>query len=108
MDVSIEIKNNWYGVDLVYTADNVKIEDSATEILYGKKDDGKTDFKKRLGNDITNEAMDQFKCIMEDLTYYRDREYDSTSLIEVLFEKMPEDERTKLLSRLNEEYDIWV
>jgi hypothetical protein len=40
------------------------------------------------------------------MIYYREREYDSSSLISSLIDKLPEELRNELLKKLAKDYDI--
>jgi len=44
--------------------------------------------------------------VLEDIIYYREREFDSSNLIEKLFEKLPQEPAGKLLVKLNRYYAI--
>lgn len=90
---------------IVFEDTNVKVEVVSTEGLYALKEDGKKDYSKRLGEDITDDALKMLSSPLEDLFYYRDREFDSTELIKQAFDKLPDDKMTELLKYLNENYD---
>lgn len=89
---------------LIIEADNVKIEESVTEGIYALNEDSKKDFSKRLGEDVTDEALNLLTLPMEDLFYQRDREYDSSSMIVQAFDKLPENLQDLLLKALTERY----
>lgn len=102
--MTITVENKYFGTIVIVEAENVKIEEDISETIYGKKEDGKPDFMKRLGKDITNEAMKQFVALMDDIIYYREADYDTTDLIIKLFEKLPDDKRQELLKTLMKDY----
>lgn len=102
--MNITVDKKYYGTNIIVEADNVKIEEDISETIYGKTEDGKRDFKKRLGDDITNDGMKQFTTVMEDIVYYRNAPYDSSSLIERLFEKLPDNKQQELLKTLIRQY----
>ncbi len=102
--MNIEIKSSYYGTELIVEDTNVKLEESISSTIYAKKEDGKTDFKKRLGNDIDDEWMAKMCQLTEDTAYYRQKEYDSTQLIEILFEKLPENIQEELAVKLHNDY----
>lgn len=80
------------------------VEEDIEERIYSQTEDGKTDYSIPPKRDVNIEILDQFSMIMEDLIYYRVENYNSTCLIEKLFEKLPDDLAQKLISKLNEEY----
>lgn len=102
--MKITVDNRYYGTNVVVEAENVKIEEDISETIYGKKEDGKPDFMKRLGKDITNEAMKQYVALMDDIIYYREADYDTTDLIVKLFEKLPDNKQQELLKKLMRDY----
>jgi len=102
--MKITVDNKYFGTNIVIVAENVKIEEDVSETIYGKKEDGKPDFTKRLGKDITNEAMNLFGTVMYDMAYYRESPYDSSDLIKTLFEKLPDNKRQELLKTLMKDY----
>ena len=48
--------------------------------------------------------MDKFNNIVENLFYYREREFDSSSMIFQAFAKLPRDIQESTLKQLNEDY----
>jgi hypothetical protein len=54
--------------------------------------------------DIHDDSMDQIKRLLCDMAYWRKAEYDSTLLIEYLFEKLPEDKAIALMGYLVSQY----
>ncbi len=101
--MEISLKRSYQYCTLVVTDTNVNIEEDLTEGLYTLKEDGKKDFNKRLGYDVTDVGLDLLVKPLEDLAYYREREYDSSALIATLFDKLPEDKQTALLSYIQEQ-----
>jgi len=101
--MKIEIKRN-YGTYLVVTADNVNIEHDIEERKYFKTEDGKTDYNKAPTRDINTDTLGQFVSVLEDMIYYREAEYNSSHLIERLFEKLPTSLAEELLKKLKEQY----
>lgn len=103
--MNIELKHsNYFGTELVFTAENVKIEESLSEAIYAPKEDGSKGLGKRLGTDITDENIEMFTTIMDDIAYYRDKPYDFTDLIKRLFDKMPDDKVESLVEEIKNEY----
>lgn len=89
--MKIEIKGSGtYGTEIHYTADNVHVREDVYETLYGKDENGKTNFKERLGIDVTDEILDKFCSITEGLIYSRKKDFDSVFLVEQLLYKMPQ------------------
>jgi hypothetical protein len=104
--MEIQIKgSNSYGTEVHYKADNVHMTEDVYETIYGTSEDGKIDYGKRLGRDITKDVLDKFCGITEDLMYYREAEYDSSTLIQQLLNKLPEKEKVEVYKQLKEEFD---
>lgn len=89
---------------IVIEAENVSIKEDADAYVYGLLPNGKPDHNKRLGRDITNDTMNQFGKLMEELAYYRDADWDGTTLIETLFERLPQEKVKAVLTKLNDQY----
>lgn len=102
--MEISLKKN-YGCTLVITADNVRIEEDIEERTYPKTDDGKIDFSGRVTRDISSAAIDQITSVLMDMIYWREKNYDSSELIKVLFEKLPDHVVSDLLSYLKKQWD---
>ena len=103
--MEISVKRN-YGFYLVFKAENVHVEEDIGQRIYSKTEDGKIDFSKPPIRDIDTDILDQFIRVVDDLIDYRVEKYDSSSLIERLFEKLPDDTIRKLLSNLNRDYEV--
>lgn len=104
MEIKAESKS--YGIDIIIEAENVKIVEDISESIYALKEDGKKDFNKRLGKDITDSYMQTFVNLLNDIAYYREADFDSTYLIETLFEKMPQEKAELLFKSLNDKYEF--
>lgn len=102
--MEIKLKSSFYGADLQVTADNVNISEDIQQNIYAKTEDGKTDFSRRLGTDIKTEYVDQIVNVLSDMIYYRKADYDSSSLIEGLFNKLPSSKAMELSAKLTKEY----
>ena len=98
--MNIELTRNYSSYYLKIEADNVKIEEDITTVNYAIKEDGKKDFSRRLGYDISDEWFGNMTRLMEDIAYYREKEFDSRDLIIQLFAKFPEESRQNLVSEL--------
>ena len=99
------VVNPKYGyVELVIEAENVHIEETISSTIYGKKEDGKIDYSKRLRIDIEDEYMEMFSSALESILDDRTSIFDSTSLIEKLFEKLGDNDQKTLIDKLNREY----
>lgn len=100
--MKIELKRN-FGYTLVYTDDNVKIEEDVEE---------RTFFKNKVGGviwtnpqrDIKDETLNQYNEIMTELIHFRDKKYDGSALIEELFDKLPADIASVLVDKLYNAY----
>lgn len=102
--MEVEIKNSYSTSYLVVKDTNVHIEEDISETFYAKNENGKTNYSKRLGCDITNDAMKKILQVSEDLLYYREKDYDSSELIKQCFNKLPDDVRQNLIKELSDEY----
>ena len=102
--MEISLKRN-YGYFLIFKAENVSVEEDVEERIYSKTEDGKTDFSKPPKRDINDDILEQITSLLSDLIYYREREFDSSSLIEGLFDKLPSELANKLLIKLKD-YEI--
>ena len=99
--MEISLKRN-HGFYLVVKADNVNIEEDIEKRVYSKDENGKTIIPPK--SDIDTSFISMFSDFLSDVIYYRKEEFDSTYLIEQLFEKMPISEREKILAKLNRDY----
>ena len=102
--MNITLKRN-YGFELIFEAENVKVTEDIEERIYSKTEDGKTDYKIPPKRDIQTHAIEQFVSVLDDMIYYREAEFDSSSLIERLFEKLPQEVANKLLVKLKRDYE---
>lgn len=101
--MEISIKRS-YGYYLIIKADNVNIEEDIEERIYPLKEDGKTDFSKPPARDVSEGYVSMMANALDDMIYYREKEYDSSSLIKNLFDKLPRDIAMNLAVKLNKEY----
>ena len=104
--MNITFKRN-YGLELIFEAENVRVIEDVEERIYGKTDDGKTDYR-NVKRDVKTDAIEQFVNVLDDMIYYREAEFDSSSLIERLFEKLPQEAANKLLVKLKRDYEVDV
>lgn len=104
--MEIKIKGgNSYGTDIHYKAENVHVTEDVYETIYGRDENGKICYNNRLGRDITKNILDKFCGVTEDLIYYREAEYDSSTLIQQLLNKLPEKEKLEIYKQLKGEFD---
>ena len=103
MEISVKKNCGYY---LVFKAENVNVEEDIEQRIYPKTKDGKIDHSKPIVRDIDTNILNQLTQVVEDLIYYRVEKYESSSLIERLFEKLPNDSVKKLLFKLNKDYEI--
>lgn len=103
--MEIELKRN-YGFELIFKMGNVTVSEDVEERIYPKKENGKSDFTKSPQRDISDNTIEQFVNVLDDLICYREREFDSSGLIKRLFEKLPETVASELYLKLKREYDI--
>jgi len=103
--MEIRIKSTYGSTYVLVDAENVKIEDCISESEYALKEDGKKDFSKRLGDDITDSDMQIFCSLLDDIVYYRRKPFDTSSLIQSLFDKLPEEKKSGVLKYIESAYD---
>lgn len=101
--MEISIKKN-YGIDLIFVAENVNVTEDIESRVYQKNEEGKTDFK-NVKRDVKTEVIEQFVSVLDDMIYYRVEEFNSSDLIERLFEKLPKENIDILLSKLKRDYE---
>ena len=94
-----------HGFDLVFEADNVKVTEDIESREYQTDENGKT-LLYGIKRDIKTEVIEQFVNFLDDMIYYREAEFDSTNLIERLFEKLPQDKAHLLSAKLKRDYEI--
>lgn len=92
------------GYELIFEAENVKISEDIESREYHKDENGKIDFKIPPKRDIKTDAVVQFVELLDDIIYFRVADFDSSSLIERLFEKLPSDVAVKLSKKIKIEY----
>lgn len=90
--------------NLVITADNVMITEDIEERTYRKDENGKTIFDLNPKRDVKTEFLVQFSTVLDDLIYYRVKEYDSSELIRNLFGKLPANIANDLAKDLFEKF----
>ena len=102
--MEISLKRN-YGFELIFKAENVNVVEDIEDRIYGKTEDGKTDYKVPPKRDIQTHAIEQFVSVLDDMINYREAKYDSSDLIERLFEKLPNDKIDVLIKKLKRDYE---
>jgi len=101
--MNITVNNN-YGMSITYEAENVKVVEDIEERIYSKTKDGKTDYSKPPKRDVSTEALNQFTQVLLDLISNRVADFDSSELITLLFDNLPQDKAETLLTELNVNY----
>jgi hypothetical protein len=96
--MEISVKRN-YGFELNFIAENVNVCEDIEERIYGKTEDGKIDYR-NVKRDVKTEVIERFVSVLEDMIYYREADFDSSSLIEQLFDKLPQQVANDLLIKL--------
>ena len=99
--MEIKLDASHYGYHIIIEAENVKITEDIESRTYHKTEKGMTDWMRAPERDITDEALNQFTQLLEDIIYYRKKDYDSSSLIENLFSKLPQQVANELYVKLN-------
>jgi hypothetical protein len=101
--MEIELKRN-FGFELTFKAENVIITEDIESRTYSKTEDGKIDFT-NVKRDIKTDVLEQFSSLLDEMIYYREAEFDSSDLIETLFEKLPNDKKQFILIKLKRDYE---
>lgn len=97
-----------HGFELIFEAENVRVTEDIESREYPKDENGKTIINLHPKRDIKTDALEQFAGVLKDMIYYREAEFDSSSLIERLFEKLPQESANQLLVKLKRDYDANV
>lgn len=103
--MQITLKRN-YGFELIFEAENVKIVEDIEDRIYPKDENGKAIVNMNPKRDVKTDAIEQFVSVLDDMIHYREAKFDSSNLIENLFDKLPEEERQQLLKKLVKYYEI--
>jgi hypothetical protein len=101
--MEISLKRN-YGFELIFKAENVNVVEDIEDRIYGKTEEGKTDFK-NVTRDIKTDVIEQLVSVLDDMINYREAKYDSSDLIERLFEKLPNEKIDVLIKKLKRNYE---
>jgi hypothetical protein len=101
--MNITLKRN-HGYELIFEADNIRVVEDIEERTYEKDENGKLIINLNPKRDIKTDAIEQFVTVLDDMFYYRKAEFDSSDLIENLFEKLPSDKVQSLLTKLHNAY----
>ena len=104
--MEITVRRN-YGFELIFEAENVKVIEDIEERIYSKNEDGTTNYR-NVKRDVKTGVIEQFVSALDDMIYYREAEFDSSALIERLFEKLPQDVTNNLLVKLRRDYEADV
>lgn len=105
--MNITLKRN-YGFELIFETENVRVTEDIEIREYPKDENGKTIINLNPKRDIKTDALKQFVNVLEDMIYYREAEFDSSNLIERLFEKLPSDVAIKLSEKIKRDYEADV
>lgn len=103
--MEITLKRN-HGFELIFEAQNVRITEDIESREYPKDESGKTMVNLHPKRDINTDALQQFVDILEDMIYYRKAEFDSSNLIERLFNKLPSDVAIKLIKEIAKHHEV--
>jgi len=101
--MNITLKKN-HGFELIFEAENVKVTEDIESREYPKDDNGKIIVNLSPKRDIQTSAIEQIVNVLDDMIYYRNAEFDSSNLIEHLFEKLPPSVAKQLAEKIVVEY----
>ncbi|MCB9019229.1 MAG: hypothetical protein H6546_02765 [Chitinophagales bacterium] len=99
--MEISFNNSYYSKDVKLSHGDTDITIDVGEREWEMMEDGEM---KCIMRDVSDEAMEKFTQMMAEMVYSRKREFDSSDLIETLFEKLPTDKAVELAARLKEQY----
>lgn len=102
--MNIKVDKRYSGCDLIIEAENVKIVEDIEVRIYPKDENGKTTINLHPKRDIGDNYMSQIVEVLDQMIYYRKAEYDSSVLIENLFEKLPQSVAESLSKKMYETY----
>lgn len=94
--MEIELKTSNHGFDLVVKAENVNITEDIEERVWENN--------RIVIRDIQDEWVENIAQLMEDIIYYRVADFDSSELIEQLFNKLPQETAESLSEKLFKDY----
>ena len=97
MEISLKKSHGYF---ITFKADNVDVIEDIEERTYEKLENGKYDFLKTPKRDISTDSLNQIVSLLDDMIYYRESKFDSSSLIESLFDKLSEENKAKLVLKL--------
>ena len=103
--MELELKTN-YGFSIVVKAENVNIEEDIESRTYPKDENGKMIYSKGCERDVSDEYLNKVSRLLDDMIYYRKSEFDSSELIQRLFEKMPDEKAILIVKELVKRYDL--
>ena len=92
--------NAQHGYTVCITAANVTLVKDVEDRVYIKTPDGKVDPTKHVVKDVSDEGLNLFAVPLQEAIYYRTRTFDSSDLIEKLFEKLPGPKAALILEKL--------
>ena len=102
--MEIYLDTRYTAANLVIKADNVCIEEDIQSRVWEKDKNGKISFLSPCTRDIKTESLQQISNLLMDMIYYRNEPFDSSSLVERLFEKLPQDIQQSKIRKLVQEY----
>ena len=94
--MEIELKTSNYGIDLVVKAENVNISEDIEERVWENN--------RIVRRDVQDEWVKNIAQLMEDIIYYRVADFDSSELIEQLFNNLPQETAESLSEKLFKDY----
>lgn len=94
-----------HGYAIHVKADNVHVVDDIETKIFSITSEGKKDYTKPYTKDISDEGLQKVVTLLDDIIYFRTKEFDASTLIENLFEKLSVEKRSSFLKHLNDMYD---
>lgn len=101
--MEIEFKQGYHSHILRVKSEHTVIEEDVSKTNYGIDENGKINYKDRLGYSVENNVLQQFENIIEDMLYYSKDFYDSLPFIRRLVDMLDTEQKEQLFNQLNKE-----
>lgn len=104
--MEISLNASYHSYILKIEDGNYKLELDIEKRAYPIDISGKIDTKKPVERDIDEQYILKLSRVLEDMIYYRKKEFDSSTLIEILFTKLLSNIASDLVDKLYQDYKI--
>lgn len=100
--MEISLNASYHSYILTVKDGSYKLELDIEKRVYPLDILGRIDQSKPVEKDIDEEYLSKISSVLEDMIYYRKKEFDSSDLITHLFEKLPESKKEELLKKISQ------